>query len=350
MGKSISRAAIPDSDISGLIEGHASAFHPLRNSSILITGATGWFGVWLLDSLLAADDALRLGLRITAVSRDPRRFIERFPAFEDVRLTWLTGDVRNLEFDAGSFSHVIHGAADTLGGDVDSQLDNFNTILEGTRRVLASATAGATPVLLLSSGAIYGPPTSEHLRFSEGDCGGPNPANPKSAYAEGKRAAELLGSIAAAQGAKVRIARCFAFAGPHMPFDKHFAIGNFIADAVLGREIRVKSDGRPLRSYMYMTDLIRALLAVLNNGATGGIYNVGSDQAVSIEMLAHAVNRVVGGRGVQVGGNPTHWSENYVPNTSRLRTDFAFHPEVPLDEAIARTAAWYRENNAKSLP
>ena len=135
-----------------------------------------------------------------------------------------------------------------------------------------------------------------------------------------------------------------------MPFDQHFAIGNFIADAVAGRQVRVRSDGLPLRSYMYMTDLIRALLLILNRGAAGAAYNVGSDIPISIGQLAHTVNRVVGGGGVFIEGKASNQGEHYVPDTHRLQLELKFQPTVDLEEAIARTAAWYRARADISLP
>jgi dTDP-glucose 4,6-dehydratase len=165
-------------------------------------------------------------------------------------------------------------------------------------------------------------------------------------YAEGKRAAELSCAIAAAGGLPVTVARCFAFVGPHMPFDRHFAIGNFIADAVQGRPIAVKSDGLSQRSYLYMTDLVAALLAVLLRGAPGRAYNVGSERAVSIGDLARLVDRIAGGKGVILGGAPSDPGDRYVPDTTRLRTELGVVPEIGLEAAIAKTAAWYRENPA----
>jgi dTDP-glucose 4,6-dehydratase len=135
-----------------------------------------------------------------------------------------------------------------------------------------------------------------------------------------------------------------------MPFDGHFAIGNFIADAVRRRPIRVKSDGRPQRSYLYMTDLTVALLLILTKGAIGTAYNVGSDVAVTIEQLAHCVNRVLGGYGVSMEGATSDPNDRYVPDTDRLKTELNFAPEVALDSAIERTAAWYREKIGATVP
>ena len=329
-----------------------SLFEQMASTSLLLTGATGWFGTWMLDSLCAADDMLDLGLRITAVSRNPSRFLGRFPAFAgDPRISWIQGDVRQLKSGLRDFTHIIHGAADSAQPDgVTAVADLFGTIVQGTGAVLDAAGAGCRGVLLISSGAVYGPSRGGGAAFSESDAGGPDPTLIKNAYAEAKRAAEMTAAIKASQGIPVSIARCFAFVGAHMPFGRHFAIGNFIADAVAGRQIRVNSDGLPLRSYLYMTDLVGALLTILHRGAAGAAYNVGSGIPISIGDLAHTVNRVVGGSGVVVDGVPTDCSQHYVPDIRRLRLELKFEPTVELERAIARTAAWYRAQGDISLP
>ncbi len=346
-----SRSGLEGTDLRHVLETMEPRLRQLAGASILITGATGWFGVWLLDVLCAADDTLRLGIRIVAVSRDPRHFAARYPGFgADPRIEWIQSDVRQLAPHGDGFTYVIHAATDTsVRPGAASPLRLFETIVDGTRCAIAAAGATCKGFLLLSSGAIYGLGALNSTHFAEGDPGGPKAFSGKSAYAEGKRAAEQLAIIAAGNGVPVRIARCFAFVGPHMPFDRHFAIGNFIADAVDGRRILVKSDGRPLRSYLYMSDLLRALIAILVDGVAGRPYNVGSDIAITIEELAHRVNRVVGGNGVQIEGAASDPLDRYVPNTTRLRSELGFAQEVPLDAAIARTAKWRRAEQIRSM-
>jgi len=346
-----SRSGLDDAELVPWLHSHASLFSRFAGASILLTGATGWFGVWLLDALCMADDAFALGLRITAISRDPARFRARFPAFvDDRRVTWIASDVRRFELKAGDFDTIIHGATDTVvAKSPEAQLQMYETTIDGTRRVISLAGAGCKGVLLVSSGAIYGPARPGQPRFLESDPAGPDPSLLGNAYAEGKRAAEQFGALAASRGVPIRIARCFAFVGAHMPFDKHFAIGNFIADAVDGRPIRVKSDGRPLRSYLYMTDLVRALLEILTDGDVGVAYNVGSDEAVTIAELAHRVDRIVGGRGVLIEGAPSDPADRYVPDISRMRETLGYSLEVPLEAAISRTAAWYRTHREHAI-
>jgi nucleoside-diphosphate-sugar epimerase len=347
-----SSAGLDSIELSRMVWAMEARLRSLSDASILITGATGWFGVWLLDTLCAANKLLKLGMQITAVSRHPERFTERFPGFaENPRINWIKTDIRQLEPVSTGFSHVIHGAADTSpGSDREAPLRVFETIVEGTHRAIAAAGTGCKSFLLLSSGAVYGPAKPQCERFIECAPGEGEPPFLKDAYAKGKHAAEGIAANAADVGLPVRIARCFAFVGPHMPFDKHFAIGNFIADSVCGRPIRVKSDGRPLRSYLYMTDLIHALIAILANGNDARPYNVGSDTAVTIEQLAHCVDRVVGGRGVIIEGAVSDPKDRYIPDTTRLNKELGCMPDIELETAIARTAAWYRAQLNKSMP
>jgi len=347
----VSRSGLDPLELEHCVRLCAQPLASLADASMLVTGATGWFGTWLLDVLCAADDALHLGLRITAVSRDPQRFLARFPAFiREPRLAWITADVRRWT-PPPDFTHIIHGAADSsVPPAPEAQRQLSETIVQGTRRALKGASPKCRGFLLVSSGAVYGRCKPGQSRFSEADTEGAHPALPQSAYGEAKRTAEQIAERASAGGVPVRIARCFAFVGPHMPFDRHFAVGNFIADAVGGRPIRIKSDGRPQRSYLYMTDLVRALITVLVNGEDARPYNVGSNAAVSIEQLARQVDRIAGGKGVVIDGAASDPDDRYVPDTSRLGAELGFLPDVPLESAISRTAAWYRAQRRAPVP
>jgi nucleoside-diphosphate-sugar epimerase len=348
----LSRSGLDCADLRNVVGAMETRLRQLAGASILITGATGWFGLWLLDVLCAADDALRLGIRIVAVSRDPQHFLARYRGFAaDPRIEWVRSDVRALERIGAGFAYVIHAATDTSikAGQEEDPRQLFETIVEGTRRVMAAAGPECRSFLLISSGAIYGPARPEATHFSEDDACGPEPSSSRSGYAAGKRAAEQLGVIAAGKGLPVRIARCFAFVGPHMPFDRHFAVGNFIADAVEGRRILVRSDGRPLRSYLYMSDLVRALITILIDGAIARPYNVGSERAISIEELAHCVNRVAGGNGVLIEGAPSDPRDRYVPDMTRMKNELGFVQQVSLDAAISQTATWRRAQRQGSM-
>jgi dTDP-glucose 4,6-dehydratase len=239
----------------------------------------------------------------------------------------------------------MHLAADTDARRYDEDpIAMLDTIIAGTRRALDFAVARrAKSFLLISSGAVYGRQPHDLDRIPETYGGGPDPTQPKWTYGEAKRTAELLGCLYAERhGLPVKIARCFAFTGPYMPLDQHFAIGNFIRDALDGRPIRVQGDGTPFRSYLYAADLAIWLWTILTQGQQGRPYNVGSENAVTIAEIAHAVAATLAPHAsVQIARTPSAGVPpgRYVPSTERARNELNLREWIPLDEAIRRTAA-----------
>ena len=344
MTRALSLAAISDQDMQEMLQSGAALWPLLRDARVLLTGATGWFGTWLLDTLVCANREYGLGLRVLAMSRDPAAFGARFPALHGAaEVDWLAADLRlPVPTDPGRLSHVIHAATEASALLNREQPDvMFDTTVNGTRHALDLARrGGAGSFLLVSSGAVYGRQPAELAGFPETWSGAPDPTLVANAYAEGKRAAEQLGAIWHKRHAlPVKIARCFAFVGPHMPFESHFAIGNFIANAVDQQPIIVRSDGSPRRSWMYMTDLVIALLTILLRGQQMRAYNVGSDVCVTV---GDAARRIAQGCGVpcRIEGQPGERDDGYVPDVRRLHDELDLRPSVDFDEAVRRTIAW----------
>ena len=340
----VSLTGLDAGDIDDVLR-HAARFEPdLRGARILVTGATGWFGTWLLDALVALNRARSLELRIVAVSRQPHLFAMKHPRlYPAEEIEWITADIRDPFDVAGPITHVIHAATEASARLNAEEPDRmFDTIVSGTRNLLkVAARHRDAKILLISSGAVYGAQPLDIDRLAEDYQGAPDVLDAGNAYAEGKRAAEQLAAIwHATFGLHITIARCFAFVGPHMPFDAHFAIGNFIRDALEGDEIHIKGDGKPLRSYLYMSDLMAWLLTILAEGRAMRPYNVGAEEPVSIATLA-ARCATVSDRDVRVRiDGDSAGGRNYVPDTSRARDELGLVTRVPLDEAIRRTAAW----------
>lgn len=336
---------LPPADLAHVLERGEAPLRALRGARLFVTGGTGFFGVWLLETLAAANARLQLGLRATVLSRDPAAFAARAPRLAaDASFDWLRGDARDFGFPGGAFSHVIHGAATASAALNDARPDEMRgTIVEGTRRALAfAAHSGARDLLFVSSGAVYGPQPPALSHVGEDRIAQPGSLDTDNAYAEGKRVAEALCAGAAAQGLRPKIARCFAFVGPHLPLDAHFAAGNFLRDALEGRAIRIQGDGRPYRSYLHSADLVAWLLAILVRGEPLRPYNVGSDQAVSIEDLARRVARLAAPAvEVSIHGKPgSAPPPRYVPSTVRARRELGLEAWLDLDAALQRTFAW----------
>ena len=288
------------------------------------------------------------GRRDPRTDRDPTAFVRKAHHLAtDAGIRFLQGDVCSFPFPAGDFAYIIHAATKSSAKlNIEDPLQMVDTIVLGTRRVLEFASQQPRRAFLLtSSGAVYGrqPPEISHL--NEEYPGGPDPLSPGSAYAEGKRTAELLGAIYAEKFAiPVKTARCFAFIGPYLPLDIHFAIGNFIGDGLRGEPIIVKGDGTPYRSYLYAADLAIWLWTILVKGEPGRAYNVGSAQVISIRDLAHLVAQLLEHPvPVNILGTPVPGAipERYVPDINRARLELGLQVNIPLEEAIRRTLKWY---------
>lgn len=319
----------------------------LAGQRLFITGGTGFFGLWLLTALRALN-AQGMAVQACVLSRDPARFLARHPQFE--HQDWLgftQGDVRDFSFPVGAFDLLLHAATETSMAVHAQPRRMLEDIVLGTQRVLEFARqAGVRRALLVSSGAVYGTQPAALTHQPDESALACNPLLPSSAYGEGKRVMELLGAISQQEsGMTCVVARCFAFAGPGLPLDAHFAIGNFLRDALAGKTITVNGDGTPMRSYLYGADLALWLLKLLTAGEAGLAYNVGSDQALSVAELAHRVRGLVAPRVevkvLQACTSPPAQRQRYVPAIERARR-LGLEPWTPLDEAIGLSAAYWR--------
>jgi nucleoside-diphosphate-sugar epimerase len=169
---------------------------------------------------------------------------------------------------------------------------------------------------------------------------------PYNAYGEGKRLMELMGAIFQQQyGIDTISARCFSFSGPGLPIDKHFAIGNFIRDALYLEKITIKDDGLAIRSYMHGADLSVWLLNLMINGQSGESYNVGSDQPITIRDLAFKVRDLLSPeKTIQIlnsGSTNLSLTSNYVPSTARAR-QIGCSIWTNLDKSIQQAAEYQK--------
>lgn len=300
------------------------------NKRIFLTGGTGFFGKWLLNSFQC------LEAEVVVLSRNPDAFMAQFPMYgKNKNITFVQGDVRDFIFPSGRFDYVIHAATEVEAADPDS---TYSIITDGTQRVLDfSKQAEVQRLLYVSSGAVYGiqPPELSHIPETF-------PCNPVTVYGKGKLLAEQM---CLESGIDTVIARPFAFVGPWLSLDAHFAIGNFIGNCLRNEPIEIKGDGTPLRSYMYGSDLADWLLTILLKGRPGEAYNVGSEETISIADLARLVRSIAGtANEIRVCQRPVSGElpARYVPSTQKVFETLGLKPQFSLKKAVAETLSWYR--------
>jgi dTDP-glucose 4,6-dehydratase/UDP-glucose 4-epimerase len=340
-------------DLARILQRSPALWEMLRGRSLFLTGGTGLFGRWLLETLCHANRELALGLRVTVLTRDAAAFARQAPHLaNDTALTLHPGDVRNFVFPQVHFDYLIHGAttsaSETFHGE--DPLRKFDTLVDGTRHVLDFAVhCGIERFLFLSSGVAYGTQPADMDRIPETYAGAPDTTDVDTALGQAKRAAEYLTTYYSKKhGWNNTIARCFSFAGPFMPLDLHYAIGNFIGQALHEDEIVIKGDGTPLRSYLYLGDLVTWLLTLLLQGGNGDNYNAGSDEAISIGELAVLVRDTLSpGKPIRLLCHANHSVGNavrncYVPDIQKARSELNLAPWTGLEDAIRHTAAWHQ--------
>ena len=321
---------------------------PLHGGRVLVTGGTGFIGSWLLEALAHAIKRKKLEVQVSVQTRDPATASQKLRwAAAQVPIEFVKGDVRDGCVFGGAATHFIHGATEASAALNQQQpRQMFDSIVRGTSHALDSAArAGVSRFLQLSSGAIYGP-GNQGNHFRETDHSAPDPIAASAAYAEGKRAAEQLCAIASRTGTlqHVGIARCFAFVGPRLPLDAHFAIGNFIRDGLAGGDVHVAGDGTAIRSYLYAADLAVWLWNILLRGDSLRPYNVGSEQGLSIREIAELVaGRFAHRPRVHIhGASASSVPDVYLPSTERASKELGLEAWTPLVTGIDRTIAWHR--------
>jgi nucleoside-diphosphate-sugar epimerase len=337
---------LPADDLEHVLDRTRELWEELRGQQLFVTGGTGFFGRWILETFAHANDRLSLGASAVVLTRNPQGFTSKTAHLgtrDDLKL--IQGDVRDFDFPDGDFSHVIH-AGTTSSAPVEP-LEMFETIVQGTRHVLDfAATHHTRKFLFISSGAVYGTQPPELTHIPEDYHGAPDPLQPNSAYGEGKRAAELLCTLMAKEhGFEAKIARCFAFVGPHLPLDAHFAIGNFIRDALVNKPIQIHGDGTPYRSYLYAADLAIWLWTILFKGKSYHPYNVGSDVAITIGELGKLITEIVDTEQsviINQSANSNRSAERYLPNIQIAWQELTLMPYIDLETSIKKTIDWHR--------
>ncbi len=338
---STTRWTAPDSvvaaDLQSIVDSCRSPLEQLSGQTILLTGGSGFVGSYLVE-VFAYWNHLHPGqeCHLLLPTRDVKGLRVRSPRlFHLMEGSWQGWPHLEAGNATNGVDLVIHMASPADPAQYSRNPSRaLHDIIGFTQGVLEYAKrAHAKRFLYISSGAVYGRQPDWLPAITEDYQGGPDPLDPLSCYAEGKRVSELLCTLS---GIPAVVARLFTFLGPYQDLNASFAVSEFLRMAIDERVITIKGNGLAQRTFCYISDLTAALLHLIAAGIAGEAYNVGAEApAMTIRSLAELVTRSISGTSVEIkerGGDGVR--SRYLPDVKKLNT--VFMPTVPVEDGLSR--------------
>lgn len=362
-----SAADVLAGDLQHIAACSAAARAALDGMHVLVTGGAGFLGYELVQALLHFGELLGGGAPAHVTVWD--NFTRGAPAWLDAlvgapRLTVVSRDVTApLPDDMPAIDFVVHAAS--IASPTYYRLHPLETMdanVEGLRRLLDHGRRRAEQgrplrgFLFFSTSEIYGDPTPEHIPTPETYRGHVSCTGPRACYDESKRYGETLCvTFAQRYGVPVAMARPFNNYGPGLKITDGRVIPDFARDILAGRDIVMRSDGSPGRTFCYVADAVAGYLAILTNGRPGEPYNIGVDgPEVTVAELAETMTELgrelFGYRGAVVvrpsddGAYLTDNPARRCPVIVKAQTELGYAPSVSLRDGLRRALVWYAEN------
>ena len=304
---------------------------------VVVTGGAGFLGSHLCEALLAAGD------EVVAIDNLITGNIENVAhLFADPGFSFQHHDVSNYVHVSGPVDAILHFASPASPADFERiPIPILKVGSRGTHHTLGLAKEKGARYLLASTSEVYGDPQVNPQ--PETYWGNVNPIGPRGVYDEAKRFAEAMTmAYHRHHGVDVRIVRIFNTYGERMRPDDGRAVSNFLVQALAGKPITVYGDGTQTRSFCYVDDEVRGLLALLDSDHVGPV-NIGNPDEYTIRELAEAAVRITGSSSeVTFWPLPVDDPGRRRPDITLARQLLGWEPEVPLEEGLARTAEWFR--------
>ena len=312
-------------------------------STYVVTGGAGFIGSNFVRLALASRPDLRI---VTVDLLTYAGNLENLRGVPEDRHTFVRADITDLEAMRGAVPQgadaLINFAAEThVDRSILGPLAFVRTNVVGTQVLLDVAREKAVArVLQVSTDEVYGSLEPDDPPFTE-----EWPLDPTSPYAASKAAADLL--VLAARrtyGQNVVITRCSNNYGPFQFPEKLVPL--MLSNALEDKPLPVYGDGRQVRDWIYTDDHSRAILAAVERGESGSIYNVGArNERFNIDVIREILRQLGKPDSLirHVTDRPAH-DRRYAIDPSRAETELGWSPEVSFEEGLARTIRWYREN------
>jgi dTDP-glucose 4,6-dehydratase len=328
---------LPQRDLEEIISASRTNLLQLDGAKILILGGTGFIGKWLVSTLITAQHSLGLKYEISIVTRSP----EKIPAyFKHPGISYIKHDLTSGAIDLPTSDYYVHGSTPSLISTGSMNLQNVSSsTLNGTLSIARAIERNHSvkSVTYLSSGAVFGQQLLTLSHRPEGPAEIPN--STLSPYGVTKLTNELLiAQMKSNFATQISTPRLFAFYGPHVALDEHFAVGNFLRDARSGGPIKVTGNSQTTRSYMYPIDLINSLLQLVVSPEDTPI-NLGSADAITMQELAEKISSMFGHIPIQLLGEDKP-SNNYVPETSWIFKKQQNGTQVKFEDGLKRWNDW----------
>lgn len=325
----------------------------LRNSSFVITGATGLIGSLIVKYLLYANRTMNFGAKIYAVVRNVEKADKIFAEEKTDALTYVVADLTKEKVNCeGDCDYIVHAAAVTASKVmVSDPVGTICTSIDGTEKMLQLAVEKkAKAFIYISSMEIYGQPTVGG-KTAEKDLGYVDIENVRSCYPEGKRMCECLCTAYAAQyGVNVISARLAQTFGAGILPTENRVFAQFARSVMRGENIVLHTTGESEGNYVYTADAIAAIMTLLVKGKAGEAYNIANeDSHITIRNMAELVAREIAGEKIQVVIDIPEDSVSlgYAPSVkmwldaSKMR-ELGWKPEIGLVEAYKRMICWMK--------
>jgi dTDP-glucose 4,6-dehydratase len=305
-------------------------------SRVVVTGGAGFLGSHLCRELLARGDAVVAVDNLVTGNLDNLTGLSGHPEF-----SFVHSDVSNFLHVPGPVDAVLHFASPASPADFDRiPIEILKVGSLGTHNTLGLAKEKGARYLLASTSEVYGDPLVHPQ--PETYWGNVNPLGPRSVYDEAKRFAEALTmAYHRHHGVDVRIVRIFNTYGPRMRPDDGRVVSNFIVQALHGKPITIHGDGKQTRSFCYVDDEVRGLLALLDSDHVGPV-NVGNPNEFTVLELAEKVLAITGSSSeLRFDPRPVDDPAQRRPDLTLARSVLGWEPRIALDEGLVRTADWF---------
>ena len=303
-----------------------------------MTGGAGFLGSHLVDRLIERGDEVLCVDNLFTGDKSNLDHLAGHPRFEFMRhdvclpLFVEVDAIFNLACPASPV-HYQHDPVQTT-----------KTSVHGAINMLGLAKRLGVPVFQASTSEVYGNP--EVHPQAESYWGNVNPIGIRSCYDEGKRCAEtLFFDYRRQHGLEIKVARIFNTYGPRMHADDGRVVSNFIVQALRGENLTIYGDGSQTRSFCYVDDLIRGILALMDTGSeVTGPMNIGNPHEISILALAEAIVTKIGGPAKLVKRPlPVDDPFQRQPDIAEAQRALGWSPRIELDEGLDRTIEYFRE-------